>query len=215
MKLPFAHLLAIVLTAALVACTDDKGNGADRPIDLADNAGLDAAADAAPTDVPPIADADARPSVDCAAIGCGDDVSFRVPGFLTRFGEDAKIIDVTACRASSCGSARLQWLSENASRWDPVDGGPAAVGGSLLNDTLVVSFSDDTQSPSLTPHQDQVSLSVVTSAGRPLIDFRGQVTTQVFCPGGLGCGICESVSVQLDQADGGQAIDANRPGLCQ
>jgi hypothetical protein len=193
------------LTAALclfVACEDDRGSTPDLGIPRMDAAG----------DTPM---QDAHPGVDCAAIGCGDDLSFRVPGFLTRFGEDAKIVDVTACRASSCGSARLQWLSDQASRWDPVDGGLGSVGGSLLNDTLVVSFSDDTRSPGLTPHQDQVSLRVVTSAGRPLIDFRGQVTTQVFCPGGLGCGICESVTVQLDQADGGQAVDANRPGVCQ
>jgi hypothetical protein len=224
MKRSFLHLFTMFAAATLGGCSDDKGSGnADAATDAAGDSvsetarldGPDAPADG--PDAGTDAVGDVRPNVDCAAVGCGAAVSFRVPDFIARFGADARLIDVTVCRGSVCADARVQLFPNGGTTVTPGDGGPARTGASLVNDNLGVTFDPET-SPTGMARQEQVVLRIVTSTGRLLVDFRTQAPVEVFCPGGLSCGICETITVNLDSADGGQAVDANHPGsggVCQ
>jgi hypothetical protein len=228
MKLIIAYILPVAVLAQLAGCADDDPPGPAAVMDAraevpgdASEAGLPDAAGDVPDAVVSDAQSDqeVRPSVDCAAIGCGDALSFRVPGFIARFGAEARLIDVTVCRGTSCEDARVQLQENGGVNVTQADGGPASVGASLLSDTLRVSFTPAAPPAAVMPRQEQVDLRIVTSTGRSLVSFRTQAPVEVFCPGGLACGICEAITVDLDSADGGQPVDANdhpgRGGVCQ
>jgi hypothetical protein len=229
MKLIITYILPVAVLAQLAGCADDDPPGPAAMMDARAEVLGDAAAETwlpdAPDDVPDALvsdtqpDQEVRPGVDCAAIGCGDALSFRVPGFIARFGAEARLIDVTVCRGTSCEDARVQLQENGGVNITQADGGPASVGASLLSDTLRVSFRPAAPPTTVMPRQEQVDLRIVTSTGRSLVSFRTQAPVEVFCPGGLACGICEAITVDLDTADGGQPVDANdhpgRGGVCQ
>jgi len=233
MKRSFLCIIAFVVAGQLAGCGDDNPPGPGgmdaRPDVVADtaDASADKPADTVESDANiDVVDApdtqpvqDVRANIDCGAIGCGASLVFKVPGFIARFGAEARLIDVTACRGTSCADSRVQLMENGISHVTRGDGGPDRVLAVLLNDTLQVDFTASTLPTVPMPRQEQVQLRIVTSGGRGLVDFRTQAPVEVFCPGGLGCVICEKIWVQLDSADGGQPVDANdhpgQAGVCQ
>jgi hypothetical protein len=209
MKLSPQSLLAATLCLLAAACADDKGDpggptgGTDAPVDQP--APLDTLETRSPdvTDSPPVVDAGA--GVDCPAIGCRDEAVFNVPGYLARFGEDGRNIDVTACLGSTCGTVRAERLGQSANL-------SAQTGLS----TRVDLRSDGWLRVNITggsppDAQQEVRLRIATIGGQQLINYMGQATGEEHCPNGAGCNRCQAVIVDIDPADAGQTTDSGDP----
>ena len=209
MKLPAQSFLAVTLCLLAAACADDKGgpgaptDGTDAPVDQP--ALLDTVETRSPdgTDGPPVVDA--RAGVDCALIGCRDQAVFNVPGYLARFGDDGRTIDVTACLGSTCGTVRAEGLGQNA-YLSAQTGLPTSV--DLSSDGWLRVYIRGGSPPDA---QQEVRLRIATRAGQPLINYMGHATGEEHCPGGAGCGRCQAIIVDIDPADAGQAVDSGDP----
>jgi hypothetical protein len=155
------------------------------------------------TDSPPVVDA--GPGVDCPAVGCRDEAVFNVPGYLARFGDDGRTIDVTACLASTCGTVKAERLGQNA-QLSAQTGLPTSV--DLSSDGWLRVYIRGDSPPDA---QQEVRLRIATIGGQQLINYMGHATGEEHCPNGAGCGRCQAIIVDIDPADAGQAVDSGDP----
>ena len=208
MKLPLCSLLAVTSCLLAAACEDDKGptgttGGMDAP---ADQAGpIDAADAGSPdlSDTSPVVDAGG--GVDCPAIGCRDQAVFNIPGYLTRFGDSGRNIDVTACLGSTCGSVRAEGLGQSATL-SARTGLTTSV--ELASSGWLTVFVRGSAPPDA---QLAVQLRIVTTGGQQLINYMGPATGEEHCPNGAGCGRCQALIVDIDPADAGVPADSGDP----
>jgi hypothetical protein len=211
---PLAYLTASAMLLA-AACEDDEGpssSGGDAPVDSPSPLdALDTKIPDGPTPdgmLPDAGDAgveDTRVSVDCGAV-CNKQALFNIPGYLARFGDEGRTIDVSACLGNVCGSIRAERL-----------GGQNPDISSRMGRTTSVELSADgwlTVWLSGGPPPDaqqEVRLRIATTTGRQLIDYTGNATGQEHCPGGAACVHCQAIVVDIDPADAGQAVDSADP----
>jgi hypothetical protein len=210
MNSPGRSFLTLTLCLLAAACADDEGGptpptgGTDATIDQP------APLDAVDTRSPDVGDSqpvvDAGPSVDCAAIGCRDQAVFNVPGYLARFGDDGRNIDVTACLGSACGTVRAERLGTQTSLVSAPTG--ASISLDLSSDGWLRVYIHGGAPPDA---RQEVRLQIATVGGRQLINYMGQATGQEHCPGGAGCGRCQAAIVDIDPADAGQSVDSGDP----
>jgi hypothetical protein len=152
-------------------------------------------------------------SLDCSLIGCPQaSVDFTVPDFHARFGADSRLIDVSACYGPTCASARVT-LAQGSSSVMPTSSGEAAVTalvdqpGGALRVTLSVPTDDAAEGA-----VREVSVKIVTTSGRGLVDYKTSAAVETYCPNGSACGpVCRRIRVALDQGDGGRPLDGPDP----
>jgi hypothetical protein len=210
MKFPAQSFLVITLYVLAAACEDDKGGpgsptgGMDAPVDQPPPQDTGEVRSPDVTDSSPVVDA--RVSVDCPAVGCRDEAVFNVPGYLARFGEDGRNIDVTACLGSACGTVRAERLGTQASLVTPQTG--ASISLHLSSDGWLRVYIHGGAPPDA---RQEVRLQIATVGGPQLINYMGQATGEEHCPGGAGCGRCQAAIVDIDPADAGQPADSGDP----
>lgn len=209
MKFPAPTFLTVTLCLLAAACADDKGGsgaptgGTDAPVDQP--APLDTLETRSP-DVPDSAPVvDARVGVDCPAIGCRDEAVFNLPGYLARFGDDGRNIDVTACLGGTCGTVRAERLGQSA-YLSAQTGLPTTV--DLATNGWLRVYIGGGSPPDA---QLEVRLRIATIGGQQLINYTGQATGEEHCPNGAGCGRCQAIIVDIDPADAGQSVDSGDP----
>jgi hypothetical protein len=189
---PLAYLAASVMLLA-AACEDDEGassSAGDAPVDSP------SPLDALDTKIPD--------GVDCGAV-CNQQALFNIPGYLARFGDEGRTIDVSACLGNVCGSVRVERLGQNPNSTAHMGRSPSVV---LSADGWLTVWLSGGPPPDA---QQEVRLRIATTTGRQLIDYTGNATGQEHCPGGAGCVHCQAIVVDLDPADAGQAVDSADP----